>query len=820
MAITYRSSASNGNGSPFGISSITITKPAGTVEEDLMIANISSRYYTTWSIDEIAPMVTPSGWTLLGSDNQGYYAEGYYYHFQTYVFYKIAGSSEPANYTFTWNNSGIWDEDPVEVEGGISTFDGIDTADPIGDWGYDGNAQDAGYTSHNGPSIAMNNGNWAVHAVGLTKNWAVTPPTGTPTYTEAYDTGSQIYTTGVRSQLSYAAYTADGASGVKTSTSALVNSWIVFHIEIQQDPLPTYVPHITLSPSESISTSGNNYDTNPSNDTFTVTNSAGASASTLNWTATSNYNWITLVPDSGSDTQSGGGDLVTVSYDTQGLNEDTYYDTITVSDVNASNTPQTIGITVDVYERPDPVITLTPSGSISPSGDNVGNNPSNDTFTVSNSGLTDSTLNWTAVAYDSTDGYWLGCAAEPVVGNGSSVAGYSYIYNEVCPVPGKISKIEIYISNDSSGIFDFAIFNDNGSNSYTDEHVALALPISNGLNQYYDGVDFNKDDLPIEVNQYIGAYISSSGIWTKITSNGPGYRYDNGDQISGTPAASNFTTSPNSTHEFQIRVWVEYPTDVDSFITLSPSSGSESASGSGDLVTVSYDTQGLDKGLFNNIIIVSDSNALNTPQTIDVNLTVHGSGNEDYIRYNAGTQETTNHIWTDIANAWDDDFYTNAEGDIYISGVTRTLVGTVHDNVRNNGNITKVEIGLYGSHLNSDSPNSFYARFDGSTDSASYYSGVTNTNCYHWYDVTSDANGPGVDEWTWTDIDNLDVYYIGGFDEPSPDEHYITQFYIRVAYNFAADESDKIEKINSVINFSRVNDVLISSLSKVNGVTV
>jgi len=481
----------------------------------------------------------------------------------------------------------------------------------------------------------------------------------------------------------------------------------------------------------------------------------------------------------------------------------------------------------DSWTAPVSLITLVPSGSISPSGDNVGNNPSNDTFTVTNSGGdVDSILNWTAAAskiIGPFEGYWLGCAAEPVVGNGSSVANYSYIYNEVCPIAGKITKIEIYVSNESAGVLDFAIFNDNGSNSYTDEHTELALPISNGLNQYYDGIDFNKDNLPIEINQYIGVYLTSSGIWSKITSNGPGYKFDQYDQISGTPAASNFTTSPNNTHEFQIRVWVEYPTFIDSdtsFITLTPSSGIDAQDGGGDLVTVSYDTQGLDRGLFNDIITVSDSNATNTPQTIDVNLTVYGSGNEDYIRYNAGTQETTNHIWIDIANAWDDDFNTNAEGIIYISGVTRTLVGTVHDNVRSDGRITKVEIGLHGSHLNSDSPNSFYARFDGSTDSASYYSDVTNSNTYHWYDITSDANGPGFESWTWTDIDNLDVYYIGGFDDPSPDEHYITQFYIRVAYNFAADESDTIEKINGVINFSRVNEVLISSLSKVNGVTV
>ncbi len=46
-------------------------------------------------------------------------------------------------------------------------------------------------------------------------------------------------------------------------------------------------------------------------------------------------------------------------------------------------------------------------------------------------------------------------------------------------------------------------------------------------------------------------------IWRKKTSGGPGYLYDSGDQISGTPAASTFTLTGNTTHELQFRVWIE-----------------------------------------------------------------------------------------------------------------------------------------------------------------------------------------------------------------------------------------------------------------------
>jgi len=155
-------------------------------------------------------------------------------------------------------------------------------------------------------------------------------------------------------------------------------------------------------------------------------------------------------------------------------------------------------------------------------------------------------------------GYWHGCDEEPAAGNGSSTANYSYIYDETVPIAGNITKIEIYVSNESGGVLDFAVFRNVSGSSYIDDHVALTLPISNGLNQYESPGDFDSNDLPIDIGEYIGAYITSSGIWTKITSGGPGYKYDSGDQISGTPSASNFSTSGNSTHEFQIRVWIEY----------------------------------------------------------------------------------------------------------------------------------------------------------------------------------------------------------------------------------------------------------------------
>ena len=76
------------------------------------------------------------------------------------------------------------------------------------------------------------------------------------------------------------------------------------------------------------------------------------------------------------------------------------------------------------------------------------------------------------------------------------------------------------------------------------------------MNQYESPGDFDSANLPIDVGQYIGCYVTSSGIWTKINEGTPGYIYDQFVQISGTPAASSFTLSGNN-DEFQIRVWIE-----------------------------------------------------------------------------------------------------------------------------------------------------------------------------------------------------------------------------------------------------------------------
>src|SRR5258708_29101404 len=94
-------------------SSITINKPAGTVQNDVMIASIG------FSPSTLTITTPPAGWTLVRRvDNANATANS------LAVYRLTAGASEPANYTWTFSAAGY-------LAGGILTFQGVDTTTPI-----------------------------------------------------------------------------------------------------------------------------------------------------------------------------------------------------------------------------------------------------------------------------------------------------------------------------------------------------------------------------------------------------------------------------------------------------------------------------------------------------------------------------------------------------------------------------------------------------------------------------------------------------------------------------------------------------------------
>lgn len=90
-----------------GTTSLTVTKPAGTIQGDVLVAPLSVFNST---------IATPSGWTLLpGTPRVLEVGTGSFR--RLYVFTKVAGASEPANYAFAIAAS-------TQVSGGIAAYSG------------------------------------------------------------------------------------------------------------------------------------------------------------------------------------------------------------------------------------------------------------------------------------------------------------------------------------------------------------------------------------------------------------------------------------------------------------------------------------------------------------------------------------------------------------------------------------------------------------------------------------------------------------------------------------------------------------------------
>jgi hypothetical protein len=87
---------------------ITIPLPPGTVENDLLVAAVST--------DGRETITAPSGWSEVNqTDTSGVTLA---------VFYHLATANEPADYTFTWN-------DKEEAAGAILRYSGVDTRGPV-----------------------------------------------------------------------------------------------------------------------------------------------------------------------------------------------------------------------------------------------------------------------------------------------------------------------------------------------------------------------------------------------------------------------------------------------------------------------------------------------------------------------------------------------------------------------------------------------------------------------------------------------------------------------------------------------------------------
>lgn len=189
------------NSTNTGVGNLTVDKPTGTQAGDILIAALS---FEKGSLVAITP---PSGWALIpGSRINGGTDNG------AAMYEKVAGGSEPANYTFTLT------ENPKRA-GGIARYSGGDAEDVVD---VVATSSGASSQSHVAPSVTTSGDERRVlvyHA--CKKPGTYTPAGGT---TERWDAPNTAEGQPSNMLADYEKATA-GATGTKTATCSEAEVW-------------------------------------------------------------------------------------------------------------------------------------------------------------------------------------------------------------------------------------------------------------------------------------------------------------------------------------------------------------------------------------------------------------------------------------------------------------------------------------------------------------------------------------------------------------------------------------------------------------------
>ena len=193
-AIVWQSTTTNAPGSP--ATSLTVNKPTGTVEGDFMLTQI------TFLKGSDITVTAPAGWTLVRRDNRGS-------DIGSAIYRKFATGSEPASYTWNFNQS-------VSANGGIIRYTGVDSANPIiassGAGGDSGNPTATSITAEANSKL--------VAYFAIKKNTTMSTPSG---MTERYilrPSGDE------RSSKAADQDVGAGATGNRTSTVGSSDKWV------------------------------------------------------------------------------------------------------------------------------------------------------------------------------------------------------------------------------------------------------------------------------------------------------------------------------------------------------------------------------------------------------------------------------------------------------------------------------------------------------------------------------------------------------------------------------------------------------------------
>lgn len=180
-----------------GVLTLTINVPAGTLENDVMIAAIAVR-------PSSAVITAPPGWVLVNRMNNPGPTDSN----SLAVYYRVAGAIESLNYAWTFSAS-------TGSVGGIQSFSSVDTASPI----VVESGQNTSGLSHATPGVTTgavaNTMLVTHHGLGSSRTW--TPPAG---MTESFDRRSASVNsdTGQSLEGNRQVQAVAGPTGAKTAT--------------------------------------------------------------------------------------------------------------------------------------------------------------------------------------------------------------------------------------------------------------------------------------------------------------------------------------------------------------------------------------------------------------------------------------------------------------------------------------------------------------------------------------------------------------------------------------------------------------------------
>jgi hypothetical protein len=222
---TALASASNGSG-PARVS-IAIDRPAGTAAGHVMLASIVIS-------DDDPAFTAPAGWTLVRQDT----IKDMLRHS---VYIKVAGPAEPASYTWTVPSA-------RRMAGGITTFDGIDTTQPID--AVNGQSNPAG-TAVTAPGVTTTVANAVlVQLAAVASAGGLTPANGMTEAWEAAAPGASTRknTQGAAASLSHAVQPAIGSTGSRTAVTGVAARSIGVLVALRPVPAPdTSPPDTTIA---------------------------------------------------------------------------------------------------------------------------------------------------------------------------------------------------------------------------------------------------------------------------------------------------------------------------------------------------------------------------------------------------------------------------------------------------------------------------------------------------------------------------------------------------------------------------------------------